>query len=112
MVKKGKILKVYMNEALTYHGGVKKRFLAENLYHAIIKKLRDSDISGATVVRGIEGYGGEGFQSASAVDLSFDLPVIIEVVDTAEKIDAILPTICSMVNKGVVMTMDVDIHEV
>lgn len=110
MVTKGKLLKIYMNEALIYHGEGKKRFLAESLYHALIKKLRDGNISGATVVRGIEGYGGEGFRSAGAMDLSFDLPVIIEVVDTAEKIDAILPEIRSMVNKGVVMTIDVDIH--
>ena len=112
MVTKGKLLKIYMNEALTYQGEEKKRFLKENLYQAIIKKLREADINGATVVRGIEGYGGEGFRSASVVDLSFDLPVIIEVVDTAEKIDAILPVIRAMVNKGVVMTIDVDIHEV
>lgn len=107
-VEKGKLLKIYMNEAVTARG--EKRFLAENLYHVIIKRLKKAGISGATVVRGIEGYGGEGFLSASVVDLSFDLPVIIEVVDTVEKIDAILPEIRSMVKKGVVMTLDVDIH--
>jgi PII-like signaling protein len=110
MAKKGKLLKIYMNEALTYDEGGKKRFFAENLYHAVIKKLKSAHISGATVVRGIEGYGGEGFRSASSVDLSFDLPVIIEVVDEAEKIDAILPEIRAMVNKGVIMTTDVEIH--
>ena len=109
MVVKGKLMKIYINEAVTVKE--KKRFMADNLYHVIIKTLKNSGISGATVIRGIEGYGGEGFHSSSVVDLSFDLPVIIEVVDKAEKIDAILPEIRSMVKRGVIMTMDVEIHE-
>lgn len=109
MAVKGKLMKIYINEAVTVKE--KRRFMVENLYHVIIRKLKSSGISGATVIRGIEGYGGEGFLSTSVVDLSFDLPVVIEVVDEAEKIDAILPEIRSMVKRGIVMTMDVEIHE-
>lgn len=107
MSQKGKLLKIYLNENATIKE--KHRFVSRNLYHAIVQKLHDSGIRGATVIRGIEGYGGDGFiHTTNIVDLSFDLPIIIEVVDTEEKIDAVLPEIKAMVKKGVILTIPVE----
>ena len=66
------------------------------LYRAIIQLLRSEGLAGATVTRGIAGFGAQSvLHTTSILRLSRDLPVVIEAVDTREKIDAILPRLAA-----------------
>lgn len=99
---KCKLLKIYVGEAEKHQG--------KALYHAVLLKLKELGIAGATVTRGVESYGAANLiRTARIVDLSADLPMMIEAVDTAEKIDAVSPIVSDMVKKGLIYTMDVDV---
>ena len=91
----GKILRIFIGESDTWHG--------KPLYQAIVERARREGLAGATVVRGIEGFGADSHIHTSRIlRLSEDLPVVIEMVDTAERIDAILPALDEMVTEGMV----------
>jgi PII-like signaling protein len=81
------------------------------MYHAIIKKVKEQGMAGATTVRGIEGYGASSqIHSTRILRLSEDLPIVIEVVDYEEKINALVDVIKDMVVSGIMITMqDVEI---
>ncbi|QCX33486.1 DUF190 domain-containing protein [Caloramator sp. E03] len=99
---KCKLLKIYLSEDSKYKG--------HNLYHALVLKLKEYGIAGVTVVRGIEGYGQEKrLHTARVMDLSLSLPIIVEVVDTAERIEKVLPIVKEMVNEGLMMITDVEV---
>jgi PII-like signaling protein len=73
------------------------------LYQALVEKLRQEQISGATVLRGILGYGARSIiHTANLLQLSHDLPVIVEVVDTKENIDRVMPHIESIIGDGMI----------
>lgn len=73
------------------------------LYQALVEKLRQEQISGATVLRGILGYGARSIiHTANLLQLSHDLPVILEVVDTKENIDRVMPLIESIIGDGLI----------
>lgn len=100
--EKCQILKIYISEDSKYKG--------HNLYHAIVRKLAEVGMAGVTVTRGIEGFGREKrVHSTSIVDLSLKLPVIIEVIDTTEKIDMAIPIVSEMVNEGLMIVTDVKV---
>ena len=100
--EKYKLLKIYISEDSVYKG--------HNLYNAVIYKLRELGIAGATVTRSIEGYGrGRSIHATRILELSSSLPVIIEAVDTAEMIAKVIPVIKEMVNEGFILTTDVDV---
>ena len=100
--EKYKLLKIYIGEMQRYGG--------KSLYHAIVLKLGELGVVGATVSRGVEGYGADKLiKKAGILDLSADLPMIIEAVDTAEKINAVTPVIAQMVERGLVYVVDVDV---
>jgi len=70
---------------------------------AILERLRKMDIAGATVIHGTAGFGARSIiHTTEILRLSEDLPVVIEVVDTQEKIDSILPLLDEMMNDGMV----------
>jgi PII-like signaling protein len=70
------------------------------LYQAIVETLREHGLAGATVLRGIEGFGAHSrLRTHRILCLSEDLPIVIEVADQAERIDAILPTLDAMVTE-------------
>lgn len=97
-----KILKIYVSEDLRYQG--------HNLYHALVLKLKEMGIAGVTVTRGIEGFGKQRrLHRAQIVDLSSSLPIVIEVIDTEEHIERILPTVNDMVDKGIVIVQEVSV---
>jgi PII-like signaling protein len=97
-----KLLRVFLGEADRWHD--------EPLYDAIVKQLLMMDIAGATVFRGLEGYGAKGHQhKATFFHPTRDLPVMISVVDTAEKISAAAGTIEGMLDDGLIAISDVDI---
>jgi PII-like signaling protein len=73
------------------------------LYEAIILKAREMGIAGATMLRGLMGYGANSrIHTAKILRLSEDLPIVVEIVDGTEKISALLPMIQEMVGDGLV----------
>ena len=85
----GKLLRIFVGESDTLHG--------QSLYEALVRKARALGLAGATVWRGIEGYGARSrIHTAKILRLSEDLPVIIEIVDSEEKIRAALPELDAM----------------
>jgi PII-like signaling protein len=97
-----KMVRIYIGEEDQWHG--------KPLYHAIVESLRSHDIAGATVYRGILGYGAHRrFHSQRRLALSRDAPFMISVVDTEEKIRGYLPLLDDMVQEGLVVLSDVDV---
>ena len=89
----GKLLRLFIGESDTWHG--------KPLYQAIVERVRADGMAGATVIRGIEGFGADSHLHTSRIlRLSEDLPVVIEIVDTAERIDRIVPILDEMVSEG------------
>jgi PII-like signaling protein len=73
------------------------------LYQALVELLRGEKLAGATVLRGIIGFGAQShMHSAHLLRLSQDLPIVVEVVDTQENIDRVMPEIDKMVGEGLV----------
>jgi len=73
------------------------------LYEAIVLKAREAGLAGATVLRGVMGFGRHSvMHTAKILRLSEDLPLVVEIVDSLEKIEAFLPTLDSMVRDGLV----------
>jgi len=93
---------------LTIYIGDSFRYGRRKLYYAIVEMLHDEGIAGATVLHGIEGYGvDKQIHTARILDLSNDLPVIITAIDSAEKIEAVIPKLDTMIDKGLVTTEEV-----
>lgn len=96
-----KILRVFIGEADRWHG--------EPLHEAIVKKLRMMETAGATVYRGILGYGAKGHEhKRSFFHPMRDLPVMITVVDAAEKVAEAAEAIEQMVEDGLIVISDVE----
>src|SRR5512139_469609 len=71
------------------------------LYEAIVRAARDAGLAGATVLRGMMGYGNAGrIENVKILDLSDDLPVVVEIVDAEARIEAFLPTLEGMIGTG------------
>jgi len=97
-----KMLRIYLGETDKWQG--------QSLYDAIVEMLKKNGIAGATVTRGIEGFGRKSrIHTASILRLSQDLPVIIEAVDNEDRIRKILPDISDMVTGGLITLEDVEI---
>jgi PII-like signaling protein len=80
------------------------------LYEAIVLKARELQIGGATVLRGPLGFGKSShLHSAKILRLSEDLPMVIEIVDSQEKIDAFLPVLDKMMGSGLVTVEKVQV---
>lgn len=104
MQGKAKLLKIYLGE--------NERYKNKPLYQHLLRWLREKEIGGVTVNRGIEGYGQDKvIHTARILELSADLPIVLEIVDTPEKIEAILPELCQMVPKGLVFSADIYVHK-
>lgn len=96
-----KLLRVFLGEADKWHG--------EPLYEAIVRKLRMMEIAGATVYRGILGYGAKGHEhKRSFFHPTRDLPVMVAVVDTEDKIAAAVEAIEAMLEDGLIVISDVE----
>jgi PII-like signaling protein len=89
----GKLLRLFIGESDTWHG--------KPLYQAIVERVRREGLAGATVLRGIEGFGADSHLHTSRIlRLSEDLPVVIGIVDTPEQIDRVVPILDEMVGEG------------
>ena len=91
------------------HFGENDRWNGRPLYEAIVEEARRQDLAGATVYRGIEGFGASTRIHKKHLLTSSDLPIVVSIVDEASKIDAFLPTIESMVKEGLVAVSDVEV---
>ena len=89
------LMRIFIGEA-DRHGGAP-------LYKALLELFRKEGIAGATVLRGIAGFGAKShMHTASILRLSQDLPIVVEVVDSHDKIDALFPRLDEMVREGLV----------
>jgi len=100
---KGSLLRIFIGELDKYSG--------KPLYEAIVHKAYKLGLAGCTVTRGIEGFGANSrtIHTAKILRLSEDLPILIEIVDTDEKIKSAIRDFESMIdesNAGVLMTME------
>lgn len=91
--------------------GADDRFDGKPLFAAIVETLRRNDLAGATVLKGIEGFGKSSrLHTSSVLRLSEDLPLVVECVDRAERIAAVLPELDRMVGDGLITTERVTVH--
>jgi hypothetical protein len=98
-----RLLRVFIGEADVFEG--------RPLYQAIVEVLRRDGLAGATVLRGIEGFGKSSLlHTATVLRLSEDLPILIECVDTIEKVEAVLPVLDDMIEDGLVTIEKVDVR--
>ena len=102
MQGEGKLLRIFIGESDTWHG--------RPLYEAIVARVREEGLAGATVLRGIEGFGAHSrIHSSRILRLSEDLPIVVEIVDTAENVDRVLPLLDEMVTEGMVTLERVEV---
>jgi PII-like signaling protein len=100
----GKLLRIFIGESDSWHH--------KPLYEEIVQTARRVNMAGATVTRGIEGFGAHSrLHTARILRLSEDLPLVIELVDTAEKIDAFMGEIDHMIEEGMVTMERVEIRK-
>ena len=89
------LLRIFMGESDRYHH--------QPLYEAIVMKARELHLAGATVLRGPMGFGAASrIHTAKILRLSMDLPIVIEIVDTQEKVNALLPFLDEVMGGGLV----------
>ncbi len=106
---KAKMMRVYLGEADRWPGGAHGGN-TEPLYDAILKRLRMLDIAGATVYRGIQGYGAKGHtHKQGLLHLSRDMPIMISVIETEEKLARAAEEVERMLGDGLIVVSNVDI---
>lgn len=94
----GRLLRIFIGESDRWQGAP--------LYQAIVRAAREHGLAGATVWRGMEGFGANSrVHTSKILRLSTDLPIVVEIVDRAEQIDAFLPLLDGMVTEGL-MTVE------
>jgi hypothetical protein len=91
------------------HFGDDDRCDGRPLYEALVEAARRQDMAGATVYRGIEGYGASSRIHRKRLLTSSDLPIMVCIIDTAAKIEAFLPTVERMVGDGLIAISDVEV---
>lgn len=95
-------IRIYIGEAAKYKGTV--------LYHAIALKAKELGLAGITIFRGIEGFGANSrIKTARILELSSDLPIVIDIVDSIEYIEKIMPFLDQTVNEGLITIEDIEI---
>lgn len=101
--KDGKLLRIFIGENDKHDG--------RPLYEWIVRKAREHGLAGATVLRGLEGFGARSrLHTAKVLRLSSDLPIVIEIVDTGEKIESFLPVVDEAVREGLATVERVDVR--
>ena len=89
------LLRIFFGENDKYHG--------RPLYEAIVNAARERGLAGATVIRGIMGFGAHSrMHTTKILRLSEDLPIVVEIVDTPDRIEAFLPELDGMIEEGMV----------
>jgi PII-like signaling protein len=89
------LMRIHIGESDKWHG--------KSLHEAIVEMLRKEGFSGATVLRGVAGFGGSSvYHTDKILRMSQDLPIVLEVIDAAERIEKILPRLDEMVDGGLI----------
>lgn len=91
------------------HFGEDDRWEGKPLHEAIVEAARNQDLAGATVYRGIEGYGASTRIHRRHMFTSSDLPIMVAIIDTADKIERFMPTVEGMVREGLIAISDVEV---
>jgi hypothetical protein len=100
---KAKALTVFVGESDHWHG--------KPLYAAIVEMARELGLAGATVTRGVMGFGANSrIHTTSILRLSEDLPIVVQIVDLPERIDLLMAQLDEMVTEGLVVTQDVNVE--
>jgi PII-like signaling protein len=98
----GKRIRIFIGEAQEWHG--------KPLYRAILELAQKQGVAGATVLRGIEGFGPEHHLSTERIlDIADNLPVIVEIVESEERAEALLPLLDPIVQRGMITVTSVEI---
>jgi PII-like signaling protein len=98
----GKVVRIRIGNSDQWHG--------QPLYSAIVQRAKQEGLAGATVTQGIEGFGANSrIHRAAILDISTDLPIAIEIVDIAERIERFLPILDEMVTEGLITTQNCEI---
>jgi uncharacterized protein len=101
--KDGSLLRIFIGESDRHAGML--------LYEWIVRTAREHGLAGATVLRGVEGFGARSrVRTAKILDLSTDLPIVVEIVDTAEKIESFFPVIDGAIGDGLATMEKVQIR--
>lgn len=101
--REGHLLRIFIGENDRHHN--------RPLYEWIVRAAREHGLAGATVIRGVEGFGAKShLHTTKILRLSTDLPVVIEIVDTIDKIEAFLPVVDQAVTEGLATVEKVDIR--
>ncbi len=101
--KHGKLLRIFIGE--------NDKFEGRPLYEWIVHKARERGLAGATVLRGLEGFGAHSrLHTAKILRVSSDLPIIVEIVDSEEKIEDFLPILDDCLGEGLVTLEKVDVR--
>ena len=99
----GQLLRIFIGEGDRWRG--------RPLYEAIVRRAREHGLAGATVLRGLEGFGAHSrLHTAKILRLSTDLPIVIEIVDTEEKIESFLESTDHAIGEGLATLEKVEVH--
>lgn len=99
----GILLRIYIGEADRLDGAP--------LYEALVQRARERGLAGATVLRGLEGFGAHNLIHTARIQrLAEDLPVVVEIVDQKEKVEAFLPELDEIIKEGLVTTEKVQVR--
>jgi hypothetical protein len=102
-LRQGKLLRIFIGE--------RDRREHMPLYEWIVRRARERGLAGATVLRGVEGFGAKSvLHKASLLDLSADLPMVVEIVDTEEAIEAFLAEVSEALSAGLVTVERVEVR--
>lgn len=89
------LLRIFISEADKHHG--------RSLYEVIVERAREQGLAGATALRGMIGFGASSrIHSAKILRLSEDLPIVVEIVDSAEQIADFLPVLDELITEGLI----------
>ena len=101
--KQGKLLRIFIGES-DKHDGMP-------LYEWLVREARQQGLAGATVLRGLEGFGAHSrLHTAKILRLSADLPIVVEIVDAGDKIDAFLRSTDHAIGEGLATLEKVEVH--
>ena len=98
-VKQAKLLRLHFGESERYQG--------KPLYEAVVQRAKELRIAGATVFRGLEGYGESAEMHRHHV-MRKDQPVVVTIVDTADNLERLIPELEAMIDTGMIATSDVE----
>jgi len=103
LARDGRLLRVFIGESDKYEG--------MPLYEWIVRKARERAMAGATALRGMEGFGAHShMHTAKILRLSQDLPIVVEIVDTPDKIEGFIPILDAVITEGLLTVEKVDVR--